>query len=68
MGNDTRRNGRFVALFLLGFFLFNDPILSLFDVPLAVNGIPLLYGYLFAAWLLLIVLVRLAATSGSRRG
>jgi hypothetical protein len=44
-------------LFLLGCLLFNFPLLALFNVRTAAFGIPLLYAYLFAAWLLLIALV-----------
>jgi TRAP-type C4-dicarboxylate transport system permease small subunit len=44
------RNERLVALFLLGMLLFNYPVLSLFNAPTLVLGIPLLYLYLFLAW------------------
>ena len=45
---------RLVALCMLGFLLFNYPILALFNVPGTVFGIPVLYAYLFAAWSVLI--------------
>jgi hypothetical protein len=44
------RNERLVALFLLGLLLFNYPLLTLFNVPRVVLGVPLLYLYLFVAW------------------
>jgi len=48
---------RLVGLFLLGCVLFNYPFLYLFNHPLQVFGIPLLYLYVFAAWALLIGLM-----------
>lgn len=52
---------RLTALFLLGCVLFNYPVLALFNHAEVVLGIPLLYGYLFGAWILLIVLLGLTA-------
>ena len=57
MGKQVRVGQRLVGVFLLGCLLFNYPLLALFNVPLAVGGIPLLYAYLFTAWALLIALV-----------
>src|SRR5712691_4729355 len=50
---------RLAALFLLGFLLFNYPLLNLFAGPGQVWGIPLLYVYVFAVWALLIGLMAL---------
>jgi hypothetical protein len=50
---------RLVAAFLLGCVLLNYPVLSLFARPGDIAGIPLLYAYAFAAWILLIVLMAL---------
>jgi len=47
---------RLVVLFLLGCLLFNYPVLVLFNLPTSVMGIPLIYAYLFTAWIALIVL------------
>lgn len=55
------RNKRLVSLCLLGYALLNFPLLSLFDVSRLVWGIPLLYGYIFTVWALLILLVGIAA-------
>jgi hypothetical protein len=52
---------RLVALFLLGALLLTYPLLALFNRAETVLGMPLLYAYLFGAWLALIVLVALAA-------
>ena len=54
-----RKAERLVALALLGFLLFNYPLLSIFSTETTVFGIPLLYAYLFASWGLLIGLMAL---------
>jgi hypothetical protein len=51
---------RLVALFLLGFFLLNYPLLNLFASAGQVLGIPVLYAYVFAVWALLIGFMALA--------
>ena len=48
---------RLAALFLLGFLLFNYPLLNLFAGPGQVLGIPVLYVYAFTVWALLIGLM-----------
>ena len=52
---------RLVALFLLGNLLFNYPLLALFNRPVSVFGVPLLYAYVFGAWLLLVALLAIIA-------
>jgi hypothetical protein len=54
-----RRAQRLVALCMLGFVLFNYPVLAIFNVPGAVLGVPVLYAYIFVAWALLIALMAL---------
>jgi hypothetical protein len=54
-----RKSERLIALALLGFLLFNYPLLSLFSVEGTVFGVPVLYAYLFASWGLLIALMAL---------
>ena len=56
MSMSSRKRPRLVGLFLLGCLLFNYPMLALFNIPATVFGVPLLYTYLFASWVLLIVL------------
>ncbi len=51
------RGQRFIALFLLGCLLFNYPLLAVFSRHVIIFGIPLLYVYLFSAWLGLIGLM-----------
>lgn len=58
------RGQRLVALCMLGWVLFNYPILAIFNVPGAVLGIPVLYAYIFLAWALLIALMALAVERG----
>jgi hypothetical protein len=48
---------RLAAVFLLGCLLLNYPLLSLFDAPEEVLGVPLLYIYIFVAWTVLIALM-----------
>lgn len=55
MTDESRRRERSAGLFLLGFLIFNYPLVSLFSTDSMPFGIPLLYLYLFTGWLLLIV-------------
>jgi hypothetical protein len=59
MKSESVRSKRLIALFLLGYVLLNNPILSLFNLPRMVWGIPLLFFYIFGVWILLIVLIAL---------
>jgi len=52
---------RHLALFLLGLVLLSPPLLSIFNGPGWLFGIPLLYIYLFAVWGALIGLIALAS-------
>ena len=59
------RGQRLAALCLLGFLLFNYPLLAVFNVEGTVLGIPVLYAYFFAGWGALIALMALVI---ERRG
>jgi hypothetical protein len=48
---------RLVVIFMIGCFLFNYPVLSLFDRAHALLGAPLVFVYLFAVWAALIALM-----------
>ena len=48
---------RLVAVTLFGCLLFNYPVLALFNKASEVFGIPVLYAYIFCAWLGFISLV-----------
>ena len=52
----ARKNKRLVGLFLLGWALFNYPLLSLFNLKTMIFGVPLLFFYVFSGWTLLILL------------
>jgi hypothetical protein len=54
MGEHEAKGQRLVGLCLLGFVLFNYPILALFNVPATLFGIPVLYAWIFFAWAVLI--------------
>ena len=64
MDPDNLKGQRLVALCIFGLALFNYPILAIFNVRGDVLGIPVLYAYIFAAWLLLIGLMALAVERG----
>ncbi|MGD9310156.1 MAG: hypothetical protein PVG51_13505 [Desulfosarcina sp.] len=57
MTRDKVNGQRLIGLFLVGVLLFNFPLLYLFNQPLLIVGIPILYLYLFTAWALIIVLM-----------
>ena len=57
MGEIEGRGQRMIALCMLGFVLFNFPILALFNVPRTLFGVPLLYAHIFLSWALLIALM-----------
>ena len=57
MSEFETKGQRLIALCLLGFLLFNYPILALFNLPTAVLGIPVLYAWIFCAWAVLIALM-----------
>ena len=57
MAGTDIKGQRLIALCLLGFVLFNYPILALFNLPAAVFGIPVLYAWIFLAWGVLIALM-----------
>jgi hypothetical protein len=60
MAARTLDDSRLVGLFLLGCALFNYPVLALFNADATVLGVPLLYAYLFGAWMVLIALLAFA--------
>ena len=59
---------RLIGLFLIGGIGFSPPVLTLFNKPVLVAGIPLLYLYLFLLWLLLVVLAGLVVTQLAPNG
>jgi hypothetical protein len=65
--NDRTRE-YLIALFLLGVLLLVPPFLLVFNRPVQVLGLPLLYLYLFVAWTGLIVLSAVIARRIDRDG
>jgi hypothetical protein len=61
----ARKNKRLVGLFLLGWALFNYPLLSLFNLKTTIFGVPLLFFYVFAGWTLLILLAAIVTKTRS---
>jgi len=61
-----RNSQRLVAVSVLGALLFNYPLLALFNRPVLVFGIPLVYLYVFTAWPLVIGLIALAVRRAGR--
>ena len=55
---------RLIFLFLLGVLLFNPPMLSIFNVPDYLFGVPLLYLYVFACWGALLLVLALVIERG----
>lgn len=58
-------NQRLVAVFLLAWLLLGFPLLSLFDRPETIAGVPVLIVYLTTVWIAIIAL--LALIVGRRR-
>ncbi|WP_221931019.1 hypothetical protein [Telmatospirillum sp. J64-1] len=63
---------RLVAAFMMGLALFNPPLLAVFNAPTMLWGIPLLFVYVFLAWLglilaLALIIERSAETEGDNR-
>ena len=60
MDRPGKTGQRLVAVFVAGVILFNYPILFLFTRPVSVAGVPLLYLYVFGAWVALIAVLAYA--------
>jgi L-asparagine transporter-like permease len=56
IGHPTK-TGLSVVFFMLGCVLFSNPLLALFNYKVLVLGVPLLFLYIFAVWLLIILCV-----------
>jgi Ca2+/Na+ antiporter len=60
----SRARELLIALFVLGVALLTPPLLIVFNSPARVLGVPVLYLYLFAVWVVLIALVAVAVERG----
>jgi hypothetical protein len=56
-----RKIQRLLVLFIFGTLAFNYPLLALFSKQVLWFGIPLLYLYLFAFWVIFIVFIAFVA-------
>jgi hypothetical protein len=65
MSHRTLVGQRLIASFVLGWLLFNYPLLALFNGTHTWFGIPALYGYLFVAWALFIGLLAFITEQGA---
>ena len=63
MVRPKRTSERLVALFLLGVVLMFTPALGVFNQPVRLLGMPLLYLYLFVVWAALILVTAAVARS-----
>jgi hypothetical protein len=61
------KGARLVALSVLGFLLFNYPVLALFNRGGTLFGVPVLYVYIIAIWAALIAAIALVAESPKLR-
>ncbi len=57
---------RLVAVFIAGLLLLNHPLLTLFDRPVSLFGLPLLHVYLFTVWAGLVAAVAWIVERGAR--
>ncbi|MGD8833814.1 MAG: hypothetical protein PVJ84_15485 [Desulfobacteraceae bacterium] len=66
MHDEATLTKRLIGLFLLGYLLLNHPLISLFNIPTLIGGIPLLYAYIFGAWAFVIFIAAWIAGASSR--
>lgn len=59
MTGETVLTKRLIGLFLLGYLLFNYPLISLVNLSVLIGRIPVLYAYIFGVWVLVILLAAL---------
>ena len=64
---NSRKTQSFVLLSLALFLLFSYPLISIANKPTFLLGIPLLYVYVFTAWVSAIILLYLVAESTGRK-
>lgn len=64
---DTLKSQYLWAVFFLGLFLMNYPVLSIYNIPKTVFGIPLLYMMVFGFWVLLILITFLVIRKTNKK-
>jgi hypothetical protein len=60
------KDQKLLMLSVLALILFNFPILSIVNVEESINGIPILFFYIFMIWLLLIIVIFRVIKKGSK--
>lgn len=68
MKNDVLVARRLIGIFVLGCMLLSYPVMTIFNVQGMVLGVPTLYLYIFALWLVLIFLVYCVLEKQVNRG
>lgn len=53
----NRKQQQYIILFVAMLLLFNFPLLSIYNKPSLVDKVPILYRYVFLAWLASILLL-----------
>lgn len=66
MPGNISNSGKLIGIFILGCVLFCYPILSIFNSKTLFWGIPILYMYIFAAWIGLIFSIYLGARTHAK--
>ncbi|MFM8374224.1 MAG: hypothetical protein ACKOCO_17760 [Bacteroidota bacterium] len=61
------KSARLIILFVVAVMLLNYPLIGIFDRRQLQHGIPVMYGYLFVVWALIVLLVGLAVQNRNRR-
>lgn len=61
MLSNGSKYGRYIGIFILGCALFCYPVLSIFNKKSVLFGIPVLFVYIFVAWMGLLLLIHLAS-------
>lgn len=64
---DTLKSQYLWSVFFLGLFLMNYPVLSIYNIPKIIFGIPLLYVMVFGFWVLLILVTYLVIRKTNRK-
>ncbi|MCH6201699.1 hypothetical protein MMU07_19115 [Aquiflexum sp. LQ15W] len=64
---DTLKSQYLWAVFFLGLFILNYPVLSIYNIPKTLFGIPLLYLLVFGFWLLLIAITMLVIRKTNKK-
>ena len=64
---DILKSQNLWAVFFLGLFLLNYPVLSIYNIPKFIFGVPLLFIMVFGFWAFLILLTYLVVRKMNRK-